>query len=115
MYCMMCSHLCLSVVSCFCFYFLHRIGPDGADFPISTYVSLYEEETNELVEFIWTSSTLLEDEVATKAMLSRSPQDQLHFGFNMQRKKSSWKSGTGLSGLCFLNSINVTPQDLKAY
>lgn len=54
-----------------------RIGPDGADFPTSTFMLEYEDQTNRLVESLWKASCLPEQIEATANTLARSPEQQL--------------------------------------
>lgn len=78
-----------------------RIGPDGADFPTSTYVLQYEEQTNFLVKNIWTASCPSEQVVATQKMLNKSLKEQLD-------------EGVPGGGLPIVQSFTLSLQDIVA-
>jgi hypothetical protein len=63
-----------------------RMGSDGADFPTSTFMLQQEEETNRLVESIWTASCPVEYVTATREILGRSLVQQLD---NVESKGTS--------------------------
>lgn len=92
------------------------VGPDGADFPTSTYVLQYEEETNDLVESIWLASCPIDFEGATRSLLAKAPEEQLAFcGSQACRGLKKRNSGVDFGGLPVLHYLNTTPQDLRAY
>jgi hypothetical protein len=91
----------------YCIGVAHRMGPDGADFPTSTYMLQYEEETDNLVESIWTASCSDEHQTATQAVLARSPAEQLQAVGEEKRRTA------GRGGLPVIQCFTITPGDLK--
>lgn len=89
------------------------IGPDGADLPFSTYMLEFEEQTDILVEALWSASCPPAIEDVTWKILSRSRKEQL-LPLHMPDMKKGGEELRG-RGVPILQDFDVEVSDLRAH